>query len=899
MSTLVLDFVADAQSSVKMKWEEQYATEGMNRKQAFVTPRGIYRGFRIVPSATPMHVTIQADPVAQDHIMIYETGPAATGPGYSIAIHKAPGNFDVDLTAFANQTVVLAVYSTYAIGFTTTAQLLAYQLSPTDQFNTAPERGEVVVLGTVVVPTSGVILPANIGPNFRTSAWEATPPELHPFSALNVNPSFDAGPLGLLNTQCFQAIPGWGISASASIQFATVNTDTATTTSRRSLEVEAVASGPTTVSSLSIGQVGSLPVYPGQRIKMSFSYKVLVPNTGPGALALACIFVQEESNAPVITTVSGPSVQMAATTPGWVTSQFEFEVPANAGILYGFFLGASGGNLTFASPGVGAPLFRIDDLQIWVESEVHLPPGLLQYNWATRNAGALIMRDPAFNEVPPDANHVEGLLIWRDQLMGNQAGLQVGRNDQNQSSNNQPLLNILGQIIAGLGLAAGGTPDIPRLIAQTDNTSRYQPLLSSVWQSLNTPVAPLVNFYQGLNGTDVELTITLNAVWSTSGTNWNKTYNADPAYRLVFTQRSTIDSAPHVRVDVRSAAGPWTDTVGAGGWDASIFDFRLDNPPTLASIAKLIGGLQLGTGLVDASAPTQTARITAVGNQDASTNNPGRVLVNDWYYGAASTQAHVRVYFVHYAHATPHNSMFEITINARWDDSAHQWNSDDATLPAYLYEFGAQADGFFMSAQQPSASWSGFNLGAYYNLNFFNLASGNVATITAQIGNAGGANPGNEYTNLTVAGNLNNDFNPGGFISLQNFSVTGGMANFFETLGDSVYSYNIVKAWGAFTTSGVGSVDPTGNHSSFGIIGASQPGTEVQIEYSFSVANFTGDDQCILLMSDDGVMLGVSSYTFDTVNIRGFQWNGGSGIVHLDLSVDIIDIWVAVLANTQ
>lgn len=199
-----------ADSEFRMRYREPYVTEGLNAKFAVNTPPGTYRGFRLATHASNDTITVEADAAALDHVVVYQTDDA-----FSLTIRKSGGDYAVDLSTLvdaAQKTWVIAIYAAYAVGSTTTATLRAYEYSPSDEFTTAPEKDELVVLGTVTIPAGGgVPIPAaNIVHDRRTMAWDAQAAEALVWAPLLRNPGFELGRTG--STMVGAEIPFWEVS---------------------------------------------------------------------------------------------------------------------------------------------------------------------------------------------------------------------------------------------------------------------------------------------------------------------------------------------------------------------------------------------------------------------------------------------------------------------------------------------------------------------------------------------------------------------------------------------------------------------------------------------------------------------------------------------------------------
>ena len=191
-----------AASNVKVRWKEPYASEGINKKMAVVVPAGIYRGLGLTTNASNRSVTVQADTTALDHVAVY-----LSSDGYATTIRDdASGDITLDLATDAGNTVVIALFVEYVIGSDTTAELRSYELTEYDGL-AAAVRDELVVLGTVNVPASDILIPAeDITLDRRTLAWEARGGDDIPWNLITRNSSFEVADTGATYSR---AVDGW------------------------------------------------------------------------------------------------------------------------------------------------------------------------------------------------------------------------------------------------------------------------------------------------------------------------------------------------------------------------------------------------------------------------------------------------------------------------------------------------------------------------------------------------------------------------------------------------------------------------------------------------------------------------------------------------------------------
>lgn len=149
------DLQTIAQSAVRVRYKEPLLSEAMNRAQ-FVQPRGTYRGFNLGTSASALSVTVEVDPVYGDAVaVVHDVDDRA------LTI-RVTDSIELDLSSFASKTVVIAIYARHLSQGTTVAAVRGYELDPTDEYTGDPNVGNLIVLGTVVVPAAGLIAATSI-----------------------------------------------------------------------------------------------------------------------------------------------------------------------------------------------------------------------------------------------------------------------------------------------------------------------------------------------------------------------------------------------------------------------------------------------------------------------------------------------------------------------------------------------------------------------------------------------------------------------------------------------------------------------------------------------------------------------------------------------------------------
>lgn len=153
---------------IKMRWEEPYVSGGLNSKAFKVLPRGVYRGFDVVPGSGAKEIVV--NPASFGSVSGYVSGNYDAASGWSVAVHEAPngytttvaieqgasGSFTFDLTANAGGSVFIALDVNYQLGYGTQANVRAVDAAELDA------QPSLLVLARVNVPLLGAITAPNI-----------------------------------------------------------------------------------------------------------------------------------------------------------------------------------------------------------------------------------------------------------------------------------------------------------------------------------------------------------------------------------------------------------------------------------------------------------------------------------------------------------------------------------------------------------------------------------------------------------------------------------------------------------------------------------------------------------------------------------------------------------------
>lgn len=515
-----------ANSEFRMRFREQYVTEGLNAKLAVNTPPGTYRGFHLATHGSNDTVTVEADASALDHVAVYQTDDA-----FSLTVRKSGGDYALDLASLvdvAQKTWVICIYADYAVGSTTTAEHRAYELLPTDEYTTAPEKDELVVLGTVTIGAGGGIpIPAGqISSDNRTPAWAAQAPEALTAVPVTRNGNFELGRVG--SNLSGAELPFWEIPnpMDSGVDGVMRLDDSDPYSGFLALGLTYVAAGTCTtdiVQRLNVSVYERLYHY---RIRFK---PVQVATAGSATL----IFRWRDSSGG---SVGSSFVSLDLTTAGsYITIQGEGRGSATTPILHRVELALNG--LTFASSGLA---LLIDEVQVWVEG------GSAREQFLTRSKTQEVVDSLVLAQEISTSS--AGVLIRSDETSPSGEGsVLVERRDQN-SALKSPVLDHRGRLINVGDSALGSVADarLPR-ISGGAILSDYT-LIEEWGTSLDQKYRVYVHEAFANN---VEVWKTRNCFWN--GTAWESDYSGDAI--------ADVTGTNHYRYIQSPTAGgqTWTD----------------------------------------------------------------------------------------------------------------------------------------------------------------------------------------------------------------------------------------------------------------------------------------------------------------------------------------------------
>lgn len=562
---------AFATGEATMRYKEPYVTEGLNKKLAVTVPAGIYRGFRLTTNGAAMTIDVAADTTETDHVASYRTQG-----GFALTIRKTGGTFPIDLTVFANKTIVICIYCTYGVGFTTTAELRTYEVFPVDEFTGAPENSELVVLGTVVVPAAGVIPAANITNDRRRMAWEATAPEAVPWSAIVKNPSFEHGVTGDITRFSISDWDKGTLAVNGTFRLGT----TTVRSGAKSLEHNKTN---VAASLAAVFQFQEIPVVPGQRLRVvGWIRQLIAPTGGTTDVLLSWGDLDSIAVAPTTLTIS----VNAATDASFRKFDHLVEVPAGSYILKAVSIVAQ---ISTGSTGVA---FVVDDFQVYVETGT---PQALQSAFNARLKpellASLLLADPdTYNP-----GEIAALLRYQKSATPLGEGVMYGERKDQATDDAQTALSWYGRIV-NLGarmMYAGEASSAPRIEAPWSANDSFTLMFESGAES---GVLKKIRMYAG--DLDVAapnppaqpgILFTVNARWDGNTSLWTKDINATPSTAF-YLNALPAGSDGFIRVLSQATPDTWTSP----NWEETFVLGEIGGAP-YARLVKDVAGTYTGT----------------------------------------------------------------------------------------------------------------------------------------------------------------------------------------------------------------------------------------------------------------------------------------------------------------
>lgn len=873
------DVVTFAASETAMRFREPYTTDGLNRKFFGVVPPGIYRGFRLEVDAGlgDRTVNVAADPETNDHLAVVDTST-----GYGLTVRKTGGDFLVDLSAYSSTTVVIALYSSYAVGATTSSVIRVFTQAEFTALSTAA-RAEVVALGTVVVPVSGTIAATSISGANRDMTWTRTSPEADAWTPLVLNPEFDdqasstitaaAGGTSTSKTVYDQNVPYWTfqITTTATHGYTFGVASTAPYVGERHLRLQATSViSPFTVSAfLLLPKVKPIFVY-GRRFKVSFAYKTPVGFPVAGTVKVLALWANDDQAAPTRAQTVLGTLDLSVSA-SYKLFDSVFEAPSGNRIFLGVAL-VNGDlypapSLTSLQVNVGAApveLFHLDAFQIWMEN----PKGRSLSGMDNSITQIVGFEELVLREIPFDtakAAVVAGFDGDAADEVGNQARLHFTRADEDGAADVQAGLATSGQMAAGVQHSgAGGTGTTHRKKAPfraVSANTRYKPILDSAVQYNGIPIIGLYAKDTGV-GSGYALVIAMNCRWNEATLLWENLSLGGTAKPIKIEIGQILTNT-----DVTSGIRFFTEAIGSatwgdGGWDESNFFLPAffaggSDPEDLLGV--IPGALSLGLKLASLGTDLSEAVARLLLTSDTGATTGTKALLQTWLDQGQSTTP-FREYFQRSGITHGHEKVW----NALWDFAGNVWDQDDATKASARVSYNGSSVGgtFSLQIREPGAgTWAN---GSWEGLAAFSVVqSGGVFASSLLLGESGAAN----QTGTVLLYGDQEDSGPYVLISASNLpgttpsgapAVWDGVAPFINRL----YSKNIPKVFVRVTTDGAGNVTIV---EAFGVSQVTITSGDIVITFANAFAN-TGF--VAVAGSNDSGTHGCIAYTFAVGSIR-------------------------------
>lgn len=529
-------------ANTTIRYNEPYVSAGLNKKGVGSIPNGIVRGGMLSTTGSGLNVQVSPDPDTGDSVYVYTT-PGS--PPFQLT-HREDGTRTLDLSAVAGTTVYVALYVQYSIGSPTIVQWRTY--SEAELFGGAPvaEAGSVVIVGRVEVPGVGPIPSSVVTPQRAQYAWKNISQGMLPWEQIVRNGGFEESG-GTSTASGDQLTPGFTVEPSVGGGgFARVSTGSARTgkyefESRLVSIADYVRIGPGAFDVANPFGSGPIPVVQGQLVDASFWLRgdsIDAGYTAGSSGARMIIEIYDES-ASLISTVSidsDPAVHVG--TFAYTKLEHLFEVPSDGFMRW---------YMEFSiDSGTGTGNFGVDDVLIFLQP--------------TPNTNGVAITQPALRSslvdiVPRNAAteiELQRTVRFIVDYLSSKPSISV--------TSPQSLIDQVRWLTSFVSSKIDTTEDSHGIFG-TDKTPADE--------TVPIPVDgyKLLHRYQMVNG-DLRIyesetfgyTITINAAWVQSTTNWTKD---DPA------QGSTRIGIGRNNMSVRrvnaGTASPWLDSA----WDHS------------------------------------------------------------------------------------------------------------------------------------------------------------------------------------------------------------------------------------------------------------------------------------------------------------------------------------------
>ena len=194
------DLNTPSNTLVKVRWQEPYASEGMNKKLNGLVPHGVIRGGRLGTSALNSTVVVEADDDTGDSIY-----SVVDSNGHQLTFQQT-GNISLDLDTgtLPGTTAYIGLEITYSTGAATVVKWRGYSAAEIDA------DPDICCLGSVVVPAVAAVIPAaDIGGDRRTDGGLNLSSGMRDWQQLVKNPSFEGHEISVSGFSVSEEFPYW------------------------------------------------------------------------------------------------------------------------------------------------------------------------------------------------------------------------------------------------------------------------------------------------------------------------------------------------------------------------------------------------------------------------------------------------------------------------------------------------------------------------------------------------------------------------------------------------------------------------------------------------------------------------------------------------------------------
>jgi hypothetical protein len=580
----------------KIRFQEQYVSEGLNKKFNGVIPRGVIRGGLLVSAGAGFNVRVDADPVEGDSVYSY-----IDANGHQLTFRQV-GNVTLDLTTLANTNVFIAAFIDYTTSAATVVEWRAYSEA---EILTAPvaEAPYVIIVGKVSVPAAGPIPASDITPVERREAWDALSRSMVGWHQIVENGRFDLALTGDIITGTAEHIVGWTPTGGILVRTWSIST-AAPRSGPHELQVDGGA-GVTDVET--IFGIRRWAVEPGTKVRVRFYCRgaAWTGITAGGVQGIQLTWYDTDMQSLSTTDVNDDSL---SGTFGYTLIDEIVEAPASAAFVgYDIVLDPNG-----ASP---TGDFFFDDVRVWVQSDAPLEEDLpTRQAWDPIRARHLDI-PPAHSFTTIDEMLGQTLRMFMAAKLGAPTPDTITYILQRLGAADPFILDLLGGYLKFRGTAlVADQAELARIDGEVAATAVSAFSLIMEWSDSDT--TSTWRFYHEAGATS-SFVLTLNAKFT--GGVWKAGDNtAIPALKYTFSVVGVLIEGK----DAVLPGGGWAD----GAWDN--ITFRLD------IIAGPVTNMALQDGRVEFQSPTTSASNTTSGLVNTLY---AKNIVEAWFKAAGTT----------------------------------------------------------------------------------------------------------------------------------------------------------------------------------------------------------------------------------------------------------------------